>query len=265
MMRRARSLFHLTRITYSLLICLGVALPIGLRSSDWSAALKYAGPVLLISMSAYLLNDLHDLERDLENHPDRPLPRNELTPRTAVIFFFCLLGVALGLIEGLFPDFAKFLFAVSIIAAMSYSYVVAHIPVLKNIYVASVALLPFLVIRQALGAAAPPLQLAVPLFFFVAGAEMLSDIKDRSGDGPTLANRLGPVVASIVAFGLKLIAACLLVVLALCGTHLIGAIVNLALEAGLIVLWMRGLQPALLLKATALQLAIAASFQLYPG
>jgi 4-hydroxybenzoate polyprenyltransferase len=265
MLHRPLALLRITRPVKSTLISLGVSLPIALTSSDWGGAFVYGAPTLLISMSAYTLNDLHDVERDLENHPERPLPQQDLSLRSAVILFFVLLTTTLVLIEAFLPTAAKFLFAVAIIASMAYSYIISHFPMLKNAYVALISILPLLAIRQALGELAPSIEFGLPLFLFIAGVEMLSDIKDRAGDGPTLANRLGPVTTGILGFGLKLIAAALFFVLAVNRLHFLGALLNLAFEVLLIGLWVAGVRQALIIKLMAIQLVIAASLRLYPS
>ena len=265
MLRPALGLLRIARPLSSTLICLSVALPIGLASFNWETATAFGAPTFLIAISAYSLNDLHDLERDNKNHPDRPLPRGDVSPRTVVVFFFGLLATALVLIEALLPDAAQFLFSVSIITAMSYSYVISHVPMLKNVYVATASILPLLVIREALGDLAPPLDLALPLFLFVAGIEMLSDIQDRAGDGRTVANRLGRVVTAILGFALKLAAASLLIALAVSTVHLVAAVLSLAFEVLLITLWVMGVRQALLIKAMSGQLVVAAAVRLYPS
>ena len=227
--------------------------------------MAYGAPILLISMSAYTLNDLHDVERDMENHPERPLPQQDLSLRSVAILFFVLLATALVLIEAFLPSAAKFILAVSIIASITYSYVISHFPMLKNVYVALISILPLLAIRQALGELAPPIEFGLPLFLFVAGVEMLSDINDRAGDGLTLANRLGPVTTGILGFALKLIASLLFFVLAVSRLHLLGALLNLTFEVLLIGLWIAGVRKPLIIKSMAIQLVLAASLRLYPS
>lgn len=265
MLHRPLALLRITRPVKSTLISLGISLPIALSSSNWGEAFAYGAPTLLISMSAYALNDLHDVERDRENHPERPLPKQDVSPRSVAILFFTLLSTALALIEAFLPNAAKFLFAVSIIASITYSYIISHFPMLKNAYVALISILPLLAIRQALGELAPPLEFGLPLFLFVAGVEMLSDINDRTGDGATIANRIGAFRTGIIGFGLKLLASLLFFVLAVSRLHFLGALLNLTFEVLLIGLWVAGARKALIIKSMAIQLVITASLRLYPS
>lgn len=233
-----------------------------LLRSDWRTALVNALPVALICMIGYLINDLHDVEKDRENHPDRALPRGTLSAPAAATLFFGLLAACLLLIRLAIPPEAAFIYLVGLLAIINYNYVVAYLCPLKNAYAAAVTILPLFIIWEI---AHPPHALtavAPALFLNAMGTEMLSDVKDHKGDGATLAKALGLNTATQLAFGSKVCGGLILLLVATSVATVLAALAILALEAVFVRLWWSGADRSVITKLMPAQVAIGACFVL---
>lgn len=262
MVSRVVAFVRVARVPSSLLVTLAIFLPILWNGGRWDTALSYAVPILPICTAAFLLNDLHDLERDRENHPHRPLPTGAISVRGGAILFFALLGTALALIESLVPEGEVFLYATTVIALINYNYVVSYTPVLKNVYIAAVAILPLLIIGEALESPLALTRLGPPVFLFVLGTEMLSDIKDYRGDVGTAVKGLGLQNAARLAFISKGLAGLLLLFGAKTKMEAGAALAILLLEIILFASWRRVLNKRHLMRGMALQMMIGSCFLL---
>jgi geranylgeranylglycerol-phosphate geranylgeranyltransferase len=154
-------------------------------------------------MCGFVINDLSDIEKDRENHPDRPLPSRAISELNASFVYFGLLAVSLTMVKLFVEPRHIYLYVLLLIALINYNYVVAYIPAAKNLYVATVGLLPILILTSLIENNHIVPLIAPPLFLFLLSREILMDVQDAKGDGRTLVKLVGPNGAENAAFGIK--------------------------------------------------------------
>ena len=136
----------------------------------------------LVTAAVNALNDATDVEIDRVAHPDRPLPRGELS-RTAALRIGMGAYALGGTVAFALPAQPAMIVWASLIAALGYAFSLHARLVLGNVVVAVVASLPFLLGGALVGDAASSLPLfavAVPLHF---AREIVKDVADAVGDG----------------------------------------------------------------------------------
>lgn len=199
----APALFRLTRLDSSILGFLTIFLPVFVRTGDAVAGLRLATPLLFIYMSAFVVNDIDDLERDRTNHPDRPLQAAHLNPRVAVAVFFICLGGALFSTRAFVTSDLAFWYYAMIVLAISYSYVVEWLPAFKAPYVAASTSIPVFVVANLFRADQRLLSVGYSMFLIMLGRELCMDIHDRPGDPVSFVSRIPALEAALAAFGLQ--------------------------------------------------------------
>jgi 4-hydroxybenzoate polyprenyltransferase len=253
-------LIQIARVGRSALLSLVVFIPVWESSEDFVTALRYALPMWLTCMMIYATNDLNDLEKDRENHPERALPSGTLTPALGALFFFAVLGATLLWIRLFIPDRSAFVYLCGIIIGINYSYVVSFLWPLKNVYVALKAVLPLFLLWQITSPAHPLLNVALAVALYVVGAEILSDVNDLQGDGITPAKWMGPRTASGVGFTFQLAGGLVLLVSTRdwVGVSLAAAIMATAIL--LAILWHCNWRRRSLVRWSAIEVAIGSYF-----
>jgi geranylgeranylglycerol-phosphate geranylgeranyltransferase len=161
-------------------LCLFI--PVYARSHDLAVSAGRAIPLLFICMCTFIANDLDDLERDLINHPDRPLPGRRLTPTAAGVLYFVCLALALFTTRYLVDQRIAFWYYGLATASISYGYVVEYLPSIKALYVAAAISIPIWIVATSYPDERRLYVLAAAGFFFALGRELCMDIDDRPGD-----------------------------------------------------------------------------------
>ena len=169
----------------------------------WLAVLSAAA----LTAVANATNDIADVAIDRTAHPERPLPRGELTVRhaAAVAVAAALLGVVAGTLAR--PVLGALAAAVAV-AMAGYSWRIKRLGLPGNVMVALLASLPFLWGAWAAGRpreALPLVLLAAPLHL---AREVAKDLDDAAADAPvraTLPVRYGPGIARGVLLGALLL------------------------------------------------------------
>ena len=213
----------------------------------------------LICLMIYATNDLNDIEKDQENHPERAIPSGTLTPAQGALFFFITLGVTLLWIRLFIPGRSAFVYLCGIIIGINYSYVVSFLWPLKNVYVALKAVLPLFLLWQITSPAHPLFNIATATALYVVGAEILSDVNDLQGDSITPAKWMGRYAASI-GFAFQLAGGMVLLVSAQDWIE-ISLAAGAVLSAGLLaMLWHRNWRRRSLVRWSAIEVAIGSYF-----
>src|SRR5438552_2133271 len=117
-------------------------LPTYARTKNLAMSAGRSIPLLFIFMCTFIANDLDDLERDLINHPNRPLPSRRLHPMLAAVLYFLCLGVALFLTKYFVNERIAFWYYALMIMTISYGYIVEYLPSIKAPYVATAISVP---------------------------------------------------------------------------------------------------------------------------
>lgn len=253
----ALALLQLARAPRAVLIASLVMFALYLRTRSSGLVLVHGLAILLVCMIGFLINNLHDVEKDRQNHPERPLPRGAIAIEAGAVAFFVLLAAVLVLIRLEMPYGTAYLYVLGLLGMINYNYVVAYLWPLKNVYAAAVTTLPLFVIWRISPPAAPLAALALSLFLHTLAIEMLSDIRDQSGDAQTPVKWLGEARATLVALACKLAAGVLLLACATAATAWAASIILLT-DAVLIRLWLADRHRCRLTQAMTLQVALGA-------
>src|SRR4051812_27541895 len=180
-MRLARSFLKLTRLDSSLLVALAVFIPLFSRTKDLGLSLSKATPLLFIGMCTFIANDLDDIEKDLINHPERPLPSGSINPAFAAMLYFCCLVAALFTTKFYVQPKIAFLYYLLLMLSISYRYVVDCFPGFKSPYVAGATSIPVLIVATSYPEEAGLFLFAISGFFFFLGRGLFIGPLDRTG------------------------------------------------------------------------------------
>jgi geranylgeranylglycerol-phosphate geranylgeranyltransferase len=187
-------------------------LPIYARTKSLAVSTGRSIPLLFIFMCTFIANDLDDLERDLINHPNRPLPGRHLRPTFAVMLYFFCLGLALFLTRYFVDERIAFWYYALMAINISYGYVVEHLPSVKAPYVAAAISVPVCILAASYPGEKRLYLMVVVVFLFVLGREFCMDIGDRTGDVASVMHRISPLPLAIVAFVAQIVGLILLAV-----------------------------------------------------
>jgi len=197
-----RMALKLSRVPSSAVAFLTVFVPTYAHSGDAGIGLAASAPMVTISMCTFILNDLRDLERDRINHPDRPLPAGLMSSQLAAVIYSIAFVTSLVLVRSLTPESLHYTYLCIFILAINYNVIVDFLPNAKNIYVSFTSTLTVVLAGQVSNSPVRPLFL-LAVFLFILGREILMDVRDTKGDGPTLAKQVSPRSATIIAFALQ--------------------------------------------------------------
>lgn len=160
-------------------------------------------PVILVTMTAFIINDIYDYEKDLASNFDRPIVKGTLqrstASRYAALIAFCATTTAMLLqANGSF-----FIFVLALLGAILYSPASRRVPVLKGIFTATLCLAA---VKYAETVAGISIQvyLYLTIAFFIVGRELWLDTKhfdiDCSYDLKTIPAYLGLNTSKVIAW-----------------------------------------------------------------
>ncbi len=204
------ALLRVGRLPNALIAAAGVLVGAWWAGATWHwvpAAYAVVGAIFL-SFAAYAWNDADDVEIDRVAHPDRPIPRGDLSVQAATRFALvsALLGV---LLSSLARPVLGVLALIVVVAMRGYSAAFKWRGLPGNLVVAIIASLPFLWGAWAVGLperGLPLVAIAVPLHF---AREVAKDIDDARGDAGHrrtvplafgMSAARGAMLAAVVAF-----------------------------------------------------------------
>lgn len=131
--------------------------------------------------SAMVINDYFDLDIDLINEPNRPLPSGLIKPKEALLYSI-LLSI-LGLIFSFFNGFATLIIAfIAWIIMMFYSSIGKRMGFIGNIMVSFCISLPFIYGGVLVSSLTPSLLFSLLAFLSNTGREITKGIVDIEGD-----------------------------------------------------------------------------------
>lgn len=209
-LNKIKKVVLLTRLDSSLYIFAVVFLPLVIHGETFLSSFLMSFPLLTTSMGAFALNDINDVERDRTNHPDRPLVQGDLSTKLAMMVYFVLLAVTLLWMRAFVGSSMIWPYVLYLVILTNYNFVIDEFPSLKNFVVSIAIVMPVVVLDTILFGYLFHAIVIVSLFLFVIGREMLMDICDADGDGPTLSKVLGEASSQSIAFFLHVVALVLL-------------------------------------------------------
>jgi len=161
--------------------------------------------MLFLTSFAFLMNDLWDLGKDVIAGRTRPLATGQITRFQVIVSVTAMLALAYLVAWATNAPHVLAAAVVISVAAGLYSPITAKQPLLKNLYAAVLSCSPIVLA----GAAVPIERSGITAAFvalFIAGREVLLDVKDLEGDRVaglrTLAVRLGESNASVLAWAI---------------------------------------------------------------
>jgi geranylgeranylglycerol-phosphate geranylgeranyltransferase len=171
-------------------------------------------PLILAALSATfvgasgnVLNDVHDIDVDRVNRPNRPLPRGQVGAAEArVLWSLLTLG---GLGTALLVSSVHLVIAVvSVALVAAYNTRLKAVPIVGNVAVSVVVATALLYGALSLNGLAPAIPAALFAFLTTLAREILKDVEDLSGDSAqsisTYAVVRGPRAACRLAAALLL-------------------------------------------------------------
>lgn len=200
-------LFRLSRIDSSALAALTIFIPVAVHSNSITKAIYYSLPIFLSSMMAFVINDVHDIERDKVNHPERILPSGELSLRSAVIIYYVILIFTLVSINQFAPFNLVFYYVTFLLLAINYNYIIDFFPLIKTVYVAIAATVPVIISQLLINFLPEFWVLPLSLFLFILSREILMDINDIKGDRYNIASIYREKYLVLTSFSLQLFSA----------------------------------------------------------
>lgn len=259
---QAFSLLRLTRADGSLLAFLLFFVPCYVHVRDASRSIALASPIFLIVASTFILNNINDIERDRVNHPTRPLPSGLISLRFASLLYGVLFVAALATTYLFIPTEAQYYLLFYFLLTNNYNTMVNNFVGMKNPYAALCHAIPILIVSEVCGSGAVPYLLTPSVFLFSLGREIMMDLRDLDGDGPTLVKLVSPKIAQIIAFtfqslGVILLGLCADTVLRQTAFCVVGT-----MHVLLVVRAARGTPHATLVRLMKIQFAVGIAFLL---
>lgn len=173
----------LLRINNALIAAITVALGFWLSQSPYSAWMLVLLMIATIAATGFgnVINDILDIESDRISHPQRPLPKGDLSIHNAKIFsvVLILISLACGFVVSITHGIATL---IPLILLILYARYLKGTPLAGNIVVA--LLVAYSILYGALNAPGFFLVIYPALFAFLLNIsrEMIKDIQDEAGD-----------------------------------------------------------------------------------
>lgn len=158
-----------------------------------------------------VLNDVHDLNLDRINRPERPLPSGELKVRSAVAWASILLVIGLAT-SALINAICLIVSGLAVILGALYNRSIKKMGLPGNIVVALIVSIPFIYGWLAAGGGDRPLVwlFSIMAFLAILGREIIKGMADVEGDSQkgirTVAVANGMRTAAFAAIGLFIMA-----------------------------------------------------------
>lgn len=166
------------------LMLLFVLLPIFVRTKDLMYAVMQVVPLFMLLTGEIILNDLKDVEKDKINKPHRPLAAGKISASEAkvMIGIFLIMAVVSGF--GIYKTslYRMIIFYTVFVMLTLYSLLLKYFASIKWVVTATVTVLCLCFIFTFWGIELQLLLFMGAAFFYIAGREILMDIRDYEGD-----------------------------------------------------------------------------------
>ena len=172
-----------------------------LISAIWSSL-----PFFFSAVGGFCLNDVCDRAQDSINKPYRAIPSGRLTSQTVLTISLSALATSACLtIVGNLTVLEKLLQTCVLVGIVLYNWVVRQAGVVKGVYTALLATIPFVYVGASAHRLDVTVGFAICVLFFMTGRELLMDSVDVSGDLSagiaTLPTIIGARSAQLLGFG----------------------------------------------------------------
>jgi geranylgeranylglycerol-phosphate geranylgeranyltransferase len=219
-MKKIKAVWELLRLEHGIMIFIAILIGSFIAGKSLPSLDKFVFTfftALFLEASTFALNDYYDLEIDKKNNRmDRPLVREDLSEKSALILFWILFP--LGLISSFFVNYTCFIIAIiTAIFAILYDVILKKYKLVGNFFIAYTMSIPFVfggvaVIQEnilELNIQPEILTIALIAFFAGAGREVLKDVMDYKGDKERGVKSFPKYIG---IYGSKLLAAILIII-----------------------------------------------------
>jgi 4-hydroxybenzoate polyprenyltransferase len=162
-------------------------------------------PICLVTMTGFVLNDIFDLNKDRKALRNKPIAVGLVSVQAASLFAVVLTGVALLISASIFRGNSFYVILAAISGVIVYSWWAQAVPTLKGFATAILCCAPFAYATEV-AAIQFPVSYYGFLLAFIAGRELLLDVKDYEGDKRagiyTLVAYLNPSKSRILGWAL---------------------------------------------------------------
>ncbi len=190
-------------------------------ADSWLNVIIMAGVVFLFVCGGNSVNDSIDYEIDKVSHPERPVPRGEITPEQArKVGYGLLIGSFVLSFLTLKLD-AIILVLIAVILMVAYELTLKQRGFIGNVTIAVLTGMVFLVGAAMVGSWTENLYIAAMAASVSVGREISKDIEDMEGDEGrlTLPMKIGPRNSAIVACVFFLFGVAMSVIPLIAGTY----------------------------------------------
>lgn len=194
-------------------VIVGAFIASGLDILDYWIGIVISCAIVFVFMAGgNALNDYIDREIDIVAHPERPLPRGEISPDTAknLGIFLMLLAVSIGILAQITSWYAGFIFwditstvivVLATILMMLYEVFLKQKGFVGNVTIAVLTGMLFLLGGAVCDNIGPVLPMAAMAMFANIGREIAKDIEDKESDEGrvTLPMKIGDLKSSYIS------------------------------------------------------------------
>jgi 4-hydroxybenzoate polyprenyltransferase len=146
------------------------------------AAAGHSLVMTLITMSAFVANDIVDSQQDrAAGRVDKPLAMGSISREASIAFLCLLMVVSVAIAWPLRTEKSFQIAAVTLLGGIGYSYAAKALAWTKNIITALLVLFPLMYASEVTHVSVPP-SVYVYLAFFVTGRELLMDAVELPAD-----------------------------------------------------------------------------------
>ncbi len=166
------------------LMLLFVLLPVFIKTTDLMYAVKQVVPLFMLLTGEIILNDLKDIEKDKINKPHRPLAAGKISVSEAKVMIGIFLIMALVSGFGIYKTslYRMIIFYTVFVMLTLYSLLLNYFAPIKWVVTAIVTVLCLCFIFTFWGIEMQLLLFMGAAFCYIAGREILMDIRDYEGD-----------------------------------------------------------------------------------
>ena len=190
MTSKAQALFTLGRPFTSLLgaVAIFAASFVGSGTKIGSYTLEVTLAVVigyLFTSASNALNDFFDRDIDRVNHPERPIPSGQISPKTALTFSSGLFAVsmALAVLLSFFSGIQAFLIVfAALILQLAYDFKVKKVKTIGNLFIGLQTVLAFIFGGLIVHNLSPVAFMAAASFLAITAREVVKDVEDIKGD-----------------------------------------------------------------------------------
>lgn len=138
-------------------------------------------PIVLVTMTGFISNDIGDRKKDALARRERPIATGRLSVKTAKRAVVILALWAL-ILEGYYETYFTFLIiALTLVGVLVYTVAAQRIPLVKNLFTAMLCCAP-LAYASAISNHPIPISEYLFLCMFIIGRELILDLMDLQGD-----------------------------------------------------------------------------------